>query len=155
MFSCVLLKKQKLATTGLGATQTELNRSFFYVGCFRLLLCWLIFWILKSDICFIDISPSFFLFFFIIVMKFYAPNNIASKYIRQNWLKEKDKKEKEQTHNQSRFYAPPPPPEMNRVRGAWLAQSVECVTLDLRVVSLSPTLGVESFFFKKWIISMM
>ena len=28
-------------------------------------------------------------------------------------------------------------------RGAWLAQSVEHVTLDLRAVSLSPTLGVE------------
>ena len=28
-------------------------------------------------------------------------------------------------------------------RGAWLAQSEEHVTLDLRVVSSSPTLGVE------------
>ena len=28
-------------------------------------------------------------------------------------------------------------------RGTWLAQSVECKALDLRVVSLSPTLGVE------------
>ena len=28
-------------------------------------------------------------------------------------------------------------------RGAWLAQSVEHVTLDLRVVSASPTLGIE------------
>ena len=28
-------------------------------------------------------------------------------------------------------------------RGAWLAQLVECVTLDLRVVSSSPMLGVE------------
>jgi len=27
--------------------------------------------------------------------------------------------------------------------GTWLAQWVECMTLDLRVVSLSPTLGVE------------
>jgi len=27
--------------------------------------------------------------------------------------------------------------------GAWLAQSVECETLDLRVVSSSPTLGAE------------
>ena len=27
-------------------------------------------------------------------------------------------------------------------RGAWLAQSVQRVTVDLRVVSLSPTLGV-------------
>lgn len=29
------------------------------------------------------------------------------------------------------------------LRGAWLAQSVEHRTLDLRVVSSSPTLGVE------------
>ena len=28
-------------------------------------------------------------------------------------------------------------------RGTWLAQSVTCTTLDLRVVSLSPMLGVE------------
>ena len=28
-------------------------------------------------------------------------------------------------------------------RGAWLAQSVEPLTLDPRVMSLSPTLGVE------------
>ena len=28
-------------------------------------------------------------------------------------------------------------------RGAWLGQSVEHVTLDLGVVSLSPTFGVE------------
>ena len=28
-------------------------------------------------------------------------------------------------------------------RGAWVAQSVECATLDLGVVSSSPTLGVE------------
>ena len=28
-------------------------------------------------------------------------------------------------------------------KGAWLAQSVEHVTLDFRVVSSSPTLGVE------------
>ena len=28
-------------------------------------------------------------------------------------------------------------------RGTWLAQSVERVTLDLRIVSLSPMLGVE------------
>ena len=27
--------------------------------------------------------------------------------------------------------------------GVWLAKSVEYVTLDLRVVSLSPTLGAE------------
>ena len=27
--------------------------------------------------------------------------------------------------------------------GTWLAQLVECVTLDLRVVSSSPTLGIE------------
>ena len=27
--------------------------------------------------------------------------------------------------------------------GSWLAQLVECVPLDLRIVSLSPTLGVE------------
>lgn len=27
--------------------------------------------------------------------------------------------------------------------GAWLAQSAECATLDLRVTSLSPTLGME------------
>ena len=27
--------------------------------------------------------------------------------------------------------------------GAWLAQSVECVTLDLQAVSSSPMLGVE------------
>ena len=30
-----------------------------------------------------------------------------------------------------------------RLRGAWLAESVERWTLDLGVVSLSPTLGVE------------
>ena len=29
------------------------------------------------------------------------------------------------------------------LRGTWLAQLEECVALDLRVVSLSPTLGVE------------
>ena len=29
------------------------------------------------------------------------------------------------------------------VRGTWLAQLVEHATLDLRVVGLSPTLGVE------------
>jgi len=28
-------------------------------------------------------------------------------------------------------------------RGAWLAESIECATLDLGVVSLSPTLGVD------------
>ena len=28
-------------------------------------------------------------------------------------------------------------------QGAWMAQSVERVTLDLRVVSLRPTFGVE------------
>ena len=28
-------------------------------------------------------------------------------------------------------------------RGTWLAQSVECATLDLRVVSSSSTVGVE------------
>lgn len=28
--------------------------------------------------------------------------------------------------------------------GAWLAQSEECMTLDLRVVSLGPTLSVEN-----------
>lgn len=27
--------------------------------------------------------------------------------------------------------------------GSWLAQSVECVTLDLRVVTLNPMLGIE------------
>ena len=30
-----------------------------------------------------------------------------------------------------------------RKQGAWLAQFVKCVTLDLGVVSLSPTLDVE------------
>ena len=30
--------------------------------------------------------------------------------------------------------------------GAWLAQSEECVTLDLGVMSLSPTLGAEITF---------
>ena len=36
--------------------------------------------------------------------------------------------------------------------GPWLAQAVERVTFDLRVVSLSPTLGVEPTknFFKKF-----
>ena len=29
------------------------------------------------------------------------------------------------------------------IRSAWLAQSVEHATLDLGIVSLSPTLGVE------------
>ena len=29
--------------------------------------------------------------------------------------------------------------------GAWLAQLEECVTLDLGVVSLSPTLGIEIY----------
>lgn len=33
--------------------------------------------------------------------------------------------------------------KMKFFRGTWLAQSVEHVTLDLGVVSLSPTLGVE------------
>ena len=32
---------------------------------------------------------------------------------------------------------------IRRTWGTWLAQSVECVTLDLGVMSLSPTLGVE------------
>ena len=32
-------------------------------------------------------------------------------------------------------------------RGAWLAQSIEHVTLDLGVVNLSPTLGLELTFF--------
>ena len=31
----------------------------------------------------------------------------------------------------------------NYPRGTWLAQSVEHTTLDLRVISLSPTLAVE------------
>ena len=40
-------------------------------------------------------------------------------------------------------------------RSAWLAQSVECGTLHLRVVTLSPTLSEEitlknKIFFKKW-----
>ena len=30
-----------------------------------------------------------------------------------------------------------------KTRGTWLAQSLEHATLDLRVVSLSPMLGVE------------
>lgn len=34
-------------------------------------------------------------------------------------------------------------------RSAWLAQSVEDTTLDLGVVSSSPTLGVEIYFKKK------
>lgn len=29
-------------------------------------------------------------------------------------------------------------------RGAWLVQMVECVTLDIGVMSSRPTLGVES-----------
>ena len=36
-------------------------------------------------------------------------------------------------------------------RGAWLAQSVEYGTLDLGVVSLSPTLGVEVTLKNKYI----
>ena len=35
------------------------------------------------------------------------------------------------------------PLEMNDVRGTWLAQLVGHATLDLGVVSLSPTMGVE------------
>ena len=43
--------------------------------------------------------------------------------------------------------------ERKQHRGAWLAQSAEPVTLDLGVVSSSPTSGVEmtlkiNFFFK-------
>ena len=34
-------------------------------------------------------------------------------------------------------------------RGAWLTQSVEHVTLDLRVMSLSPSLGEEITLRKK------
>ena len=34
--------------------------------------------------------------------------------------------------------------EHNWLGGAWLAQSVEYATLDLGVLSSSPTLGVES-----------
>ena len=34
-------------------------------------------------------------------------------------------------------------------RGTWLAQSVEYVTLDLRVVSSSPTLGLLEITLKK------
>ena len=34
-------------------------------------------------------------------------------------------------------------------RGTWLAQSGEHAILDLRVLSSSPTLGVEITFFKK------
>ena len=37
----------------------------------------------------------------------------------------------------------------NEVGGAWQAQSIECITLDLRVVSSSPTLGVELILKKK------
>lgn len=33
--------------------------------------------------------------------------------------------------------------DSERLRGAWLAQSVEHATLDLGVMSLSPTLGVD------------
>ena len=33
--------------------------------------------------------------------------------------------------------------QKSQIWGAWLAQSVECVTLDLGVVGLSPTLGVK------------
>ena len=32
---------------------------------------------------------------------------------------------------------------LGRRQGAWLVQTEECVTLDLWVMSLSPTLGVE------------
>ena len=39
-----------------------------------------------------------------------------------------------------------PPPKKSL---GWLAQSVEHATLDLGVVSLSPTLGVELTFLKK------
>ena len=35
------------------------------------------------------------------------------------------------------------------LRGTWLAQSVEHVTLDLGVMSSSPTLGIEITFLKK------
>ena len=31
----------------------------------------------------------------------------------------------------------------NIFRGVWVAQSVDCETLDLMVVDFSPTLGVE------------
>ena len=34
--------------------------------------------------------------------------------------------------------------EMDEVGGAWLAQSIEDTTLDFRVVSSSPTLGIET-----------
>ena len=33
--------------------------------------------------------------------------------------------------------------EVEKFRGTWLAQLVECAALDLGVVNLSPTLGVE------------
>ena len=38
--------------------------------------------------------------------------------------------------------------KINVIQGSWLAQSVEHVTPDLRVVGLSPTLGREIIFFK-------
>ena len=38
---------------------------------------------------------------------------------------------------------------MGRCQDAWLAQSEEHVTLDLGVMSLSPTLGIELTFKKK------
>lgn len=41
------------------------------------------------------------------------------------------------------------PAERKYSGGAWLAQSVEYVTLDLRVVSSSTTLGVELAFKTK------
>ena len=41
-----------------------------------------------------------------------------------------------------------PPPQNDIFRGAWLAQSEERVTLDLRDVSSSPWLGVEPTFKK-------
>ena len=35
--------------------------------------------------------------------------------------------------------------------GSWLARSVEHVTLDLRVVSSNPTLGVEITIKRQWV----
>ena len=40
----------------------------------------------------------------------------------------------------------------NTIGGTLLAQWVECVTLDLRVVSSSPTLGVEYLVEKRQIL---
>lgn len=34
-------------------------------------------------------------------------------------------------------------PRISKIRGTWLAQPVASVALDLRIVSSSPTLGVE------------